>query len=60
MSNKRFKREYEKEDRRAVSKKDFMDAMKPVLLAEKPEDQHSENRTPTNEEIQQRYRLDRL
>ena len=59
MNGKRFKREYEKEDRLEASQKDFMDAMKQILFAEKPEDQHSENRMPTRAELQQRYRLDR-
>ena len=59
MDKKRFKASFEQEERRSASKEDLTDALKNILLADKPESQHSENRTPTKAELQQRHRLDR-
>ena len=53
------RQEFEKEERRAVSSEDFQDALEKVLLADKPEGQSSENRTPTKAELKQKQRLDR-
>ena len=55
MDKKAFKRE----GRTPVSKKNLTDALKQVLLAERPEGQHSENWTPTRKELQERYKLER-
>ena len=59
LDKKQFKAAIGQEGRGPVSKEDLLDAMKQILLAGKPESQHSENRTPTKAELQQRYRLDR-
>ena len=53
------RKEFQKEDRRPVSKEELREAMEQVLLADKPKEQHSENRTPTKAELKQRHRLDR-
>ena len=42
-----------------VSQEDFDAAMRQILLAEKPHDQRSEERTPTKAELETRYRLER-
>ena len=52
------KRQFDKVERRPVSKDDFEDAMKQVLLAPRGEAK-SETRTPTKDEINQKWRLDR-
>ena len=59
LDRRKFKAEFEQEEQRPSSKKDLTDALKQILLADKTESQHSENRTPTNAELQQRHRLDR-
>lgn len=52
------KRQFDKEPRREVSKRDFMDALKQVLLAPRSK-ARSEDHEPTTEELNQRWRLDR-
>ena len=42
-----------------ISSGEFEDAVKEVLLSDKPEDQHSENREPTMEELNQKVKLER-
>ena len=39
--------------------KEFEDAVKDILLSPKPEDQRSENREPTMEELNQKFKLER-
>ena len=42
-----------------IESAEFEDAVKEVLLSSKPEDQHSENREPTMEELNQKVKLER-
>ena len=49
---------FDAEERRDVSKRDFLDAIKAVLLAPRTK-VRAENREPTKAEIEARYRLDR-
>ena len=42
-----------------VSSEDFEAAVKQVLLSDRPEGQHSENREPTMEELSQKFKLER-
>ena len=42
-----------------IDSAEFEDAVKDVLLSPKPEDQHSENREPTMEELNQKFKLKR-
>ena len=42
-----------------IDSAEFEDAVKEVLLSPKPDDQRSENREPTMEEINQKVKLDR-
>ena len=42
-----------------IESAEFEDAVKEVLLSTKPEDQHSQNREPTMEELQQKFKLER-
>ena len=39
--------------------KEFEDAVKETLLSQKPKGQHSENREPTLEELNQKFKLER-
>jgi hypothetical protein len=59
MGRNQAKPSFDRKERVPVSKKDLTDALKQVLLADHPEGQHSANRTPTNEELQERYKLER-
>ena len=43
----------------AIHEKEFEDAVKEVLLSQKPKGQHSENREPTLEELNQKFKLKR-
>lgn len=52
------RKEIDKVERREVSRKDFEDALKDVLLAPRGKTR-SENREPTKAELERRYRLDR-
>ena len=52
------KRQFEKVERRPISKADLEDAMRQVLLAPRGTTK-SENRTPTEAELNQKWRLDR-
>lgn len=54
------KKAFDLEERESVAAEELFDAMGQELLAEQPEGQHSENRTPTKKELQERYRLQRL
>ena len=42
-----------------IESAEFEDAVKDVLLSQKPDDQHSENREPTMEELKQKFKLER-
>ena len=42
-----------------ISSEEFEEAVKAVLLASLSEDQHSENREPTKEELEQKWKLER-
>ena len=42
-----------------IAREDFEAAVKAVLLSDRSEDQHSENREPTKEELNQRFKLKR-
>ena len=42
-----------------IPEKEFQEAVKDILLSPKPEDQHSENREPTMEELNQKFKLER-
>ena len=59
MRRNQAKPSFDRKERTPLSKKELTDALKQVLLADRPEGQHSENRTPTNEELQERYKLER-
>ncbi len=42
-----------------IDSAEFEDAVKEVLLSSKSDDQHSENREPTMEELKQKFKLER-
>ena len=42
-----------------LEREDFEESVKEVLLAPLPEDQHSENREPTKEELNWKFKLKR-
>ena len=42
-----------------IDSEEFEKAVKAVLLSDRPEDQHSENREPTMEELNQKVKLKR-
>ena len=42
-----------------ITRKEFEDVMKETLLSQKPKGQHSENREPTLEELNQEFKLER-
>lgn len=58
MNLPNFRRYFPRVQRRDVSERDFMDALKQILLSPKGE-ARSENREPTKAELQQLFRLDR-
>ena len=41
-----------------IESAEFEDAVKEVLLSSKPDDQRSENREPTMEELKQKFKLE--
>ncbi len=59
MDHKRVKKFLGSIETRKVSKKDFTDSVKQVLLSDIPEQTSSRNREPTKKELEQRFRLDR-
>ena len=59
MGRNQTKSSFDRKEQVPVSKKDLTDALKQVLLADHPEGQHSEDRTPTKKELQERYRMER-
>ena len=50
--------QFDKTERREVSKRDLLDALKGVLLAPRGK-ARSKNREPTKADLEARYRLDR-
>lgn len=42
-----------------ITREEFEDVVKEVLFAPLPEEQHSENREPTMEKLNQKFRLER-
>ena len=42
-----------------VSSKEFEEVVRQILLSDRPEGQHSENREPTMEELNQKFKLKR-
>ena len=52
------RKQFDKEPRRPVTKDEFLEALESILLAPRG-DTRSENREPTKEELERRYRLDR-
>ena len=59
MDHKRVKKFLGSIETRKVSKKDFTDSVKQVLLSDIAEQTSSRNREPTKKELEQRFRLDR-
>ena len=53
------RKQFDKTERRPVSKATFLDAVRQVLTSDQPEPRKTENREPTNEELKRRWRLDR-
>ena len=51
--------QFDKTERRDVSKADVMDALAQILGTDAPKRPKSENREPTKDELEQRWRLDR-
>ncbi|MXX05151.1 MAG: hypothetical protein F4Z71_00140 [Gammaproteobacteria bacterium] len=57
MSNDRHKEQFEKRDREPVSEQDFNEAMRAMLGPRT--NVRSENKEPTAEELNRRYKLER-
>ncbi|MCY3813772.1 MAG: hypothetical protein OXH15_18420 [Gammaproteobacteria bacterium] len=53
------RKQFDKTERRPVSKANFLDALRQILTTDQPEPRKSENREPTTEELNKRWRLDR-
>lgn len=51
--------QFDKEERRPVSKANFLDALRQILATDEPNPCKAENREPTAEEAKRRWRLDR-
>ncbi len=52
------RKQFDKTERREVSKDDFMDALTQILVSGEPKRPRAENREPTKAELERRYRLD--
>ena len=53
------RKQFDKMERRGVSKQNFLNALAPILASDQPERPRAENREPTKAELERRYRLDR-
>ena len=53
------RKQFDKMERRGVSKQNFLNAFAQILASDQPERPRAENREPTKAELERRYRLDR-
>ena len=51
--------QFDKTERRPVSKRNFLDALRQILTTDQPKPSRTENRDPTPKELRKPWRLDR-